>query len=353
MKIYFYHTRESKKSLEEWKKGIFPGHLLYGLPLLEQYGISSVLHRHKYIENRLLLILYVTKEIFFCREKYDALYGTSFRGLELIIFLRALGIYRKPIIIWHHTALRKSHNVIKEKISCFFYKGIDKMFLFSQKLIGDSIVLNKVPKEKLQLIHWGADLRFYDRIKSEYINMEPHGFISTGKENRDIITLVDAFNETRQDLDIYIAKSCGGINYEKLLTQKELMPNIKVHFTEGVIPYELAKKVIKKKYIVIACLEYSYTVGLTTLVEALALGIPVLCSSNPYFEFDVEQEKIGISIPYGDVESWKKAIEYVQSHPDEVEEMGRNARRLAEERFNLDIFSKEIAETILSFDKEK
>lgn len=88
-------------------------------------------------------------------------------------------------------------------------------------------------------------------------------------------------------------------------------------------------------------------------MEALALGIPVLCSSNPYFEFDIEQENIGISIPYGDVLSWEKAIVYVQSHPTEVEKMGKNARRLAEEQFNLDIFSKEIAETILSFDKEK
>lgn len=52
MRIYFYHTRESKQSLEEWKQFRFPGHLLYGLPLLEKYGIDAILHRHRYIENR-------------------------------------------------------------------------------------------------------------------------------------------------------------------------------------------------------------------------------------------------------------------------------------------------------------
>ena len=37
--IYFYHTRLTRESYEEWKEYKFPGHILYGLPLLENYGI--------------------------------------------------------------------------------------------------------------------------------------------------------------------------------------------------------------------------------------------------------------------------------------------------------------------------
>ena len=33
--IYFYHTRLTRESYEEWKDYKFPGHILYGLPLLE------------------------------------------------------------------------------------------------------------------------------------------------------------------------------------------------------------------------------------------------------------------------------------------------------------------------------
>ena len=32
--IYFYHTRLTRESYEEWKEYKFPGHILYGLPLL-------------------------------------------------------------------------------------------------------------------------------------------------------------------------------------------------------------------------------------------------------------------------------------------------------------------------------
>ena len=73
LKIYFYHTRLTRESYEEWKDFRFPGHILYGLPLLEKYGIQAVMHRYKPYANRWKLMLYTTKEILFCKEKYEVL----------------------------------------------------------------------------------------------------------------------------------------------------------------------------------------------------------------------------------------------------------------------------------------
>ena len=186
--IYFYHTRLTRESYEEWKEYKFPGHILYGLPLLENYGIHSVMHKCKYFSSRLKLMFYATKEILFCKEKYDVLYATSFRGIEPVIFLRALGLYRKPIVIWHHTAVVTNPKPWREQISRLFYKGIDQMFLFSRKLIQDSQKTRKAPSHKLKLIHWGPDLPFYDHLLAEMPDRKPEGFISTGKENRGIAT---------------------------------------------------------------------------------------------------------------------------------------------------------------------
>lgn len=346
--IYFYHTRLTRESYEEWKEYKFPGHILYGLPLLEKYGIRSVMHKHKYIAERWKLMLYVTKEILCCKESYDVLYGTSFRGLEFIILLRALGIYRKPIVIWHHTALRVSTHKIRKRISRFFYKGIDHMFLFSKKLIKDSLATGKVPEKKLQLIHWGPDLAFYDHLLQEMPDRKPEGFISTGKENRDVTTLLQAFCATEEELDLYIAPTNGGINYKQIIDSFCLPPSVHIHYTEGVIPYLLAQKVARKSCIVICCMDFPYTVGLTTLVEAFALGIPVICSRNPSFEMDIDKEEIGITVEYNDVEGWINAIRRIADHPEEARRMGANARKLAEERFNLEIFSGEIAESLLN-----
>lgn len=344
--IYFYHTRLTRESYEEWKDHKFPGHLLYGLPLLENYGIRSVMHRCKYIPNRLRLMLYVTKEILFCREKYDVLYATSFRGIEPLIFLRALGLYRKPIVIWHHTAVKRASNKLKERISRFFYTGIDHMFLFSRRLIEDSLKSGKAPAGKLQLVHWGPDLAFYDHILQAMPDRKPEGFISTGKENRDVDTLLQAFCATGQQLDLYIAPTNGSVNYKQLIDGFCLPESVQIYYTEGVIPYLLAQKVAQKSCIVICCLDYPYTVGLTTLVEAFALGIPVICSRNPTFEMNIDKEGIGMTVAYNDVEGWINAIRYMTDHPEEARKMGANARKLAEERFNLEIFSREIAESL-------
>lgn len=344
--IYFYHTRLTRESYEEWKEFKFPGHILYGLPLLEKQGIHAIMHRYKYFPSRLKLMLYTTKEILFCKQPYDVLYGTSFRGMELLIFLRALGLFRKPIVIWHHTAVTAASSSWRERISRLFYKGIDGMFLFSRKLIEDSLKTQKAPASKMKLIHWGPDLAFYDHLLQTMPPRKCEGFISTGKENRDVNTLLQAFSETGEDLELYIAETCGDINYKQIIDRLSLPDSVHIRYTDGVIPYVLAQKVAQKSCIVICCLDFPYTVGLTTLVEAFALGIPIICSRNPNFEIDIDKEEIGITVAYNDIEGWKNAIRFLTDHPEEAQRMGANARKLAEERFNLEIFSAEIAESL-------
>lgn len=160
-------------------------------------------------------------------------------------------------------------------------------------------------------------------------------------------TLLQSFSATNEELDLYIAVSCGNINYKKILDRYSVPDSIHIHYTDGVIPYELGKLVARKSCIVICCLDFPYTVGLTTLVEAFALGIPVICSRNPNFEIDIDKEEIGITVEYNDVQGWIDAIRYIADHPEEARRMGENARKLAEERFNLEIFSREIAESLL------
>ena len=143
LKIYFYHTRTVEQSYEDWKQARFPGHLLYGMPLFDKHGIKSIIHRHKHFEKRWRITLHATKEILTCKEKFDILYGTSFRGLELIVFLRALGLYRKPIVIWHHQAIIRNKNKFRGFLSRIFYRVFDLLFFFSNELITRSIPANK------------------------------------------------------------------------------------------------------------------------------------------------------------------------------------------------------------------
>lgn len=146
--IYFYYIWLICESYEEWKDYKFLGYIFYGFFLLEKYGIWLVMYKYKVFFSCLKLMFYVIKEILCCKELYEVFYGIFFCGLEFIILFRVLGFYCKFIVIWYYIVLKILFRKIRECILCFFYKGIDYMFLFSKKLIKDLLVIGKVFEEK-------------------------------------------------------------------------------------------------------------------------------------------------------------------------------------------------------------
>lgn len=367
MKVYFYHTQNIQYCLRRMAEGEFPSHFLYGACHLADNGIDVVYHRSpKHELSRLKTALYTAWRVLTCREHYDALYATHYKGLELVVLLRALGLFRKPIIVWHHQPIVKSKSRLRELLGRFFYKGFDRLIFFSQKLVDDSLKAPKADPRKLVVGHWGADLAFYDKIKAELkaeqISPSRHNtsspshpltpspsFIATGKEQRDQPTLIEAFNRTGRHLILYI-----GINPNpnvpnpnlEAVERCEPADNIDVVKICGLLPYEIAREVAKADCVVICCHRTRYTAGLTTVVEALALGLPIICSRNPQIPVDFDRLGCGISVEYGDVEGWQRAVEYIANHPDEARLMGERGRALAERMFNDERCAKEVAEWI-------
>ena len=348
MKIYYYHTRPIKEAYDEWLEHKHPGHILYGLTEFEKYDIACILHKYKKEKIRFGSMLRNLKEILFCKEPFDLIYATSFRGLELIIFLRALGLYKKPIAIWHHTAIVSSPNKLKNAVSRFFYKGIDHLFFFSSKLIELSVETGKVKREQAHLIHWGPDLDFYDRLLAR-TNKAKCEFISTGKENRDFISLMEAFRDNDATIDMYVPKTNGDLNYQRIFDNLSNIPhNVHLHHVSGILPYELGLKVAEAECVTLCSLKppYSYPVGLTSLAEAIGMGKPVICSKNPFWEMDIAEEGAGITVSYGDSKGWHEAVKYIAEHKQEARIMGKKGRELAEKSYNLDILSKEIVDVL-------
>ena len=351
MRVYFYHTEDVQYIYKEWQEGRFPGHFLYGATLLRNYYIDLIMHQHRDYPSRLRTAVYVMFQILKNYRRIDAVYATHYKYLELVIFLRAIGLFRKPIILWHHQPIVTPKKKWREWLGRLFYRGIDEMLFFSQKLVDDSLKSRKARKDRMHVGHWGADLNFYDRIMREHPTDHHKGFISTGRERRDMKTLVAAFNQTGAPLDIYLNKSNCGINYEQMFREMEVRDNVKVHFLSGYQQANLSTSVYQSACIVICCLETNYTVGLTTVVEALALGLPIICSRNPQIPIDFDKEGCGISVDYYDTAGWVDAIRYIQNHPDEAAKMGRKARQLAEKVYNDRRCAEDVAELIYKYER--
>ena len=337
--IYFYHTQDTARIVREWKEGIFPGHFLYGALQLEQYGYDVIWHDQIHVYKRVQDTLKATWKILTCRQSHDILYATHTRGIEPIILLHALGLYRRKIVVWHHQPIVKAKNRLREALARLFYKGMDHMIFFSDKLIQDSLQSEKADPTRMSMVHWGADLAFYDSLPRP---LQRKGFISTGKELRDYKTLTEAFNNTGLPLTLFTQKQQEG-----LFTDLEIKDNIDLRFGERLMPYEIALLVAQSQCVCICCKQSNYTVGLTTVVEALALGLPILCTRNPQMPMDLEAEGCGIYLEPYDREGWERAIHYIAEHPEEAKEMGRKGRLLAEKYYNVEQCAKEICPLLL------
>ncbi|MCM1080042.1 MAG: glycosyltransferase [Bacteroidales bacterium] len=354
MTVYFYHTQDLNYIYREWKAGKFPGHLLYGATHLPDEGIEVVMHRHSANNgNRIISAIKNTVKILFCKEKFDAVYATKYNGIELLIFLRAIGLYRKPVILWHHQPVIVSEGWVKNRLSRLFYKGIDHMFFFSDHILEASLATGKVSRDKVQQCPWGADLDFYDRLTAGNTVMRKD-FISTGKERRDMPTLLAAFGKCRdQHLDLITAADCCGTNYEEMLSVTSIPENVSVTINRTMWIPELAERILPHKCICICCKETNYTVGLTTLVEALAFGMPVIISKNPNQPFDAGKEGCGITVDYNDAEGWSNAIRYIADHPEAASVMGKRARELAGSTYNIARCAHVVAETLRKFEPKR
>lgn len=346
-KVYYYHLVPVSDSYSLWKKGEYPGHLLYGLTHLDKCGLEIVYDDISFnpFKFRFRLMLYMLRKLLFSSKEYDIIYAVTFRGLELLIFLRALRLFKKPIAVWHHTAIVIPPNKLKRVLSSFFYKGIDKMFFFSEELMERSIKTGKVKRENADVVHWGPDLEYYTMLHNSV--QKNIRFISTGAEHRDFLTLINAFNnpEVNASCEFYIRKSQKE-SINKYFKEVELSSNIEIHFGDW-SSNECAHFVNEADVVVICCLNYPYTIGLTTLVEAWALGKAVIVTDNPTFPIDVEKEGVGIKIPYGDVDGWIQAINYLENNPDVVVAMGEKAKNLAQNFYNLNKLTEDIAKTLL------
>ncbi len=264
----------------------------------------------------------------------------------LLSLLRLVGFYRRrKLIVICHVSLIDGRNRVEKELLRLVYKSIDVFLFHSPKNMEESIAKGLVDRDHAEMLFWGDDLKYIDK------NIHPKAgdfFLTTGREQRDFSMLISAFSKTNAVLELYTNITNYENDYSYLSNLSDSYPNVKIEFVEKdtATTRMLAQRASECLCVVIPLVkkEVYYCVGLTSLVEAMAMGKPIISSRNPYSPIDLEKEHIGI---YADDEtSWIKAVNYILEHRDEAAEMGRRARNLAEEKFNVCECAKQIQRII-------
>jgi glycosyltransferase involved in cell wall biosynthesis len=95
--------------------------------------------------------------------------------------------------------------------------------------------------------------------------------------------------------------------------------------------------------VVVPVLPTDFQAGVTTLLEAMAMGKPVVVTATEGQRDIVEDGETGILVPPGDPAALRHAISRLLDDPAERDRLGRNARRAVETRFSLDVYASALA----------
>ena len=268
--------------------------------------------------------------------------------LSLLAILKEFKLIRASIIAISHKSFKREPSYIKRILYKWLYRSFDKILFHSPLNMQESQKLHWVDPYKMEIIHWGVDIDFYKKIYSK----EATGFVSTGRENRDFKTLIAAFSKTNYPLSIYTNDVNYENNYTFLKQYIDKYPNIQISLVDNIKETALtAMKLVASSFCVVIPV-YSdsiyYCVGHTSIVEALALGKPIIATRNPYHPIDIEKEGVGILVEPEDISSWDEAITYLVQHEDQALQMGKKAKELAEKVYNIEHFSEELYEICCS-----
>lgn len=317
--------------LEMFHNGEISSRLFYGMIQLEnKFNIQHVsLSSHGgllgFIINNIRLLR--NADIVFMSYIYES-------SLILLALLKHIGLCNRKIVVISHNTLKNSGRIFERLLFKLVYSSIDIILFHSQKNLDESVKLGLVSSERVMFFYWGDDLIFVD---SAYKSSISPFFISTGRENRDFELLVNAFARTKSNLELYTNRINYDTDYSFLHDAIGKHSNIRIEFVDKSTKTTrlLAQRTAESCCVVIPLLHHHirYCVGLTSVVEAMALGKPIISSPNPYSPIDLEREGIGI---YADtIDEWEEALKFFEENPQKTQEMGKRARQLAEKHYNI------------------
>lgn len=158
-----------------------------------------------------------------------------------------------------------------------------------------------------------------------------HLVLSVGRERRDYATLCAAAQELDCPVQI-LAHSPWSRRHGAL---ERLAAPGNVSFLPPVSYDELRRLYAEAAVVAVPVQGVDFQAGITTVLEAMAMGRPVVATANPGLQELFAQGEAGLWVPPGHPKALAQALAYVLDHPVEAAAMGRRGRALVEQRLTL------------------
>ena len=158
-------------------------------------------------------------------------------------------------------------------------------------------------------------------------------------EWRDYPTLVKAAKKL--DCQVKIAAASLWSKHKNETEEQELPPNVD---TRGYKYPELRQLYAESKIVVIPLYQNDFQAGITSILEAMAMGKPLILTRTIGQTDTIIDGETGIYVEPGDSVGLQQKIQFLLDNEAERRRLGQNARKAFEASFTLDHLVERIGE---------
>lgn len=303
-----------------------------GATVLDERWLSNVSGMRGALYKWLPITLSQIIEGYLLSKNTDVIFShTEKVGLPLGLLLKWSRIKTPHLLtIWRIT----SANALQAKWKALFLRLTADYF--TSLLIWSSnqrrIVCERFPidPKRVHWIRYGVDLNFWRPMKQKETMI-----CSVGMEMRDYPTLVKALQGTSIRCHIATGQARGELfdTVRRLYQMRDLPSGLSI----GQKNYlQLRQLYAKSRFVVIPLLETDSDNGLTTIVEAMAMGKAVICS-RVEGQIDLIEDGVnGILVPQGDIDALQEAMLSLWNDPKRARKLGDRAREFIETHHSLE-----------------
>jgi len=348
-----------RKGISRWisnyRKGLVPGKMPYGLHGLEYFGyrlsykdivelpfLTMLRNRVVAISSHFLVRMDLVNALLQIGEmrKSDIILTTLDPDSLAVALFKKLGFLGKDrkrklccILCWFTDDVAKVGPVRKALLR-WITSEVD-LFLVWQSSQVDTVAKElNIPPRKVAFLPFCVDTEFFRPMAP---NSTGDYILSVGADrDRDYLTLIRSVQDTPFHLILVVRNWCK--------VPSRIPANVTV--LREVPIYKLRDLYSRARFVVITLKPNSHGSGTTTILEAMAMGKAVILSRIKGFrDYFIDGRTVTLVEPEN-VEELSKAISFLWNHPEKCEEIGRNARRFIEGRFNIDEVSRHLASII-------
>ncbi|HEU5318508.1 MAG TPA: glycosyltransferase [Chloroflexota bacterium] len=227
-----------------------------------------------------------------------------------------------------------------------------------------------VPARRLALVPYQVDTEFWDAVRVPEIKEDEQLVASAGLELRDYPTLFRAAAGMAAQVVVAAASHWSKRRNTALAAARPW------NVTVTSLDYqELRALYARAAVVVVPVVETDFQAGVTTVLEAMAMGKPVVVTHTAGQTDVVEDrraatrggvsrgrpesmlrtlardaglpwEQTGMYVPVGDALALRRALDYLLGHPEERRRMGQAGRRLVAGLLRVDQFAERVAEQV-------